>query len=188
MSDLMSDLQKKYDAWKAKTSDKNYKGRNVTEAMAVSYQTLRVNNKALAKDPIWLAKWTEANKPRARPITTPNGEFESITEYQRIFNREFWNLHKALPHLYYYTEDGAGEVKTEKTSTTIYGSSARAGGDPGSIRIMFQMAKDAGCEHAVGKKSHDKWFQKMCKLDPENFYTQVEPKRDWHLKLNGEVK
>jgi hypothetical protein len=196
----MSDLQKKYEAWLAKTSDKNYGGRNVTEEKAAQYQTAgaklkaaQANNpdwkrnnsessKRLAKDPVWLTKMDKLNKMRARPVTTPYGEFESIIAYKDVVKRGFHDLHKALPHLYYYTEDGPGEVKTEKTLNTIYGSCANAGGDPGSIRIMFQIAKDAGCERAIKMKDSLYWFKKMCKIDPENFYTQVEPKRDWNLK------
>ena len=224
----MSDLQKQYEEWLAKTSDKNYKDRNVTAAMAANYQSdefrasqsirlkaiakdpewkrkhdenakklakdpewLRKNREIrlkLAKDPEWLRKNIETHRHLAKPVTTPNGEFESIAAYKREVNRVFYYLKKGLPHLYYFTEEGPSEAITEKTFYTIYGSCAKAGGDPGSMAIMFQVAKDAGCEHANNMKSHSRWFQKMCKLDPENFYTQVEPKRDWHLKLNGEVK
>lgn len=110
-----------------------------------------------------------------RSITTPYGVFDSIVAFAEATGLKPRDKLKLLPHLYYYTDTGPGEVKTEKVYYTPWGYH---NGCQWSYNQALQ-ANDA----SIGKcPKASVWFNKCAKKWPDRFYVLVETKREWALE------
>ena len=227
----MSDLIRRYEEYRAKISDKNYKGRRKTERMMRSYQEVvkgddwhnnpgqkqsletrkqlyetpewkqsaQERAQQLAQDPQWkennqrqlqrnntdpeiLARRYEANKVTWKSVTGPQGVFDKVSAFQSETGMNFNDKRRLLPHLYYYTADGPGEVKTEKVYYTPQGHYP-------SMLCAQEMDGTgfADYQHLV-HKPHIKWFKGMMKKYPDQYYIKTEPKREWILEIGRTAK
>ena len=147
-------------------------------------------NKELHKDGKWREKIAEACR---KPLVTPWGEFPSRKEFDEWIRNEltdikinFQDKQQSLPHLYYYIEDGPGEVKFEDVKYTPYGCCPPKH-DYFSLKIIHKQACDAGDTEALKNKRGNEWFQKMSRRQPDNYYIKSEPKREWFYKGENKI-
>jgi len=104
-------------------------------------------------------------------VMTPHGEFESYLDFEMNTDKTVTYIRdkmRLLPHLYYLVDDGPGEAITETVWYTPYGCAPH--------NMKRWMCRKEGTEN------FKQWFDKRSKEDPGNFYTKVEPKRDWDRK------
>lgn len=116
-----------------------------------------------------------------REVTTPFGVFESRklmdeSLQQRFPHTNFIRRMESLPHLYYYTDQGPGPVKTESVYQSPYGKAP-------SVMWHLEKAVATGCPEAAKVKNpcNDAciWFNKMKKRNPKEFYKTREDAREW---------
>lgn len=128
-----------------------------------------------------------------RVVCSPYGEFDSVASFKEDTGFTLADKIRLLPHLYYYKDTGPGKVKTQKVYYSPYGYYYKS-------TPLFEAACKAGCEIALAKNTHDtlgrprtakpveagnnpySWFAKMVIRDPDNYYTKIEPKREWSLE------
>lgn len=138
-----------------------------------------INAKNNWKDPEYVEKVMAHQRIE---VTTPYGEFISQAEFGRQTNKNFKDMQKEMPHLYYVTADGPGEVTTQKYLVTPLGE----------YRNKVQAFKahvDAGELYTKGPLtqkgspwSYQKWWDNVSKNKSDLFYTATGPRREWDLK------
>lgn len=190
----MTDINKLndlYAQWKEKNSDKNNKDRKKTEAMILAWQE-RANNE----------EWKEKNKKvrdkvkiiRQREVVTPFGnfngrnEFDAFIETKNTANSEFRHKQEALPHLYYYKDEGPGEVVYEEVYYTPYGCCSKRSRYAGkkTLKDLKDLSANAGDDDSKSKIVAVTWFKKMSNKYPEQYYKKIEIAREWLLEDKGD--
>lgn len=127
-------------------------------------------------DQEWIdGRTTKLRNKICKAFVTPMGVFEGQIHFKQKTGLNPRDKAKLLPHLYYYEEDGPGEAKYERVYYTPYDYH-------NGIRLMWEMAKEAGCKYALKNKHAKEWFHTMKKKDPENYYVKKEIKREWLLQ------
>jgi hypothetical protein len=118
-----------------------------------------------------------------REIVTPYGEFKCIAEFNDYINKAetfFFNKKKknALPHLYYYKDEGPGEPTYE----TVFHSPYGIAGNKHRYRLIETKAIEANDQVYLSHKCKNSWWHKMCKLYPDQYYETREIRREWDLE------
>lgn len=141
----------------------------------------KIKNEARLQNPEFMKKLREANiiagKKRRKEIHTPFGIFDSLTAANKNMKKgDVCGKLKSHPHLYYYTSDGPGEPSYEKVYYT-----------PAMVTTNRTAAHEAYCIASgnevitTNQRAKDFW-NKIIKIDPENYYTKKEVKREWLLE------
>ena len=109
------------------------------------------------------------NCAKSRKIVTPYGEFSCVADFGDLKVGTFNNLNNKIPHLYYYAEEGPGEVLYEKV---WYSPS----GVKNSLKEIYEFENDSTdkCRYA-----RSVWWGMMVKNYPNEYYTKIEEKREW---------
>ena len=110
-----------------------------------------------------------------KAIITPYGEFSSKKDADAALKCKVQAKIKNFPHLYYYKEDGPGEIVYEKVYYTPHGYFNK-------MPSVIKMCADAGVETAKTAKCYYSWWAKMCRIYPDQYYVKTEPKREWNLE------
>jgi len=168
-----------------KTKEYQDKKKKVAQQTASDPKWKEQHNKQLNRmntDPEILANRYEANKVTWVSVTSPQGVFDKVGDFAEATGMSFNDKKRLLPHLYYITNEGPGEAKTEKVYYT-----------PSGYFPSMAMAQEAdGREwenyEQLSFKPHIKWFKGMMKKYPEEYYVKVEPKRDWILVIGKPAK
>ena len=113
----------------------------------------------------------------ANPIQTPYGVFQTQSEFKEKTGWNYGDKCKMLPHLYYKIEDGPGEAPYEN----VWYSPWMTVGTRGRAK-MYAKASELNFENFNNMKDKFSWWQKVCRLHPEDFYVINEPKREWNLE------
>lgn len=125
---------------------------------------------------------------KKRAVVTPVGEFESGVAFRKKTGYQFNDRRLAMPHLYYYKDEGPSEPTYENVGYTPHGVIPLAYGKKAeqygllNITKVHEMAKAAGEKMALNHKHAGDWFATVCKYDPDNYYKKREVKREWILK------
>lgn len=118
-------------------------------------------------------KQAQARTKIRSSIMTAFGEYDSFTafleDYPDVNVRDRMRL---MPHLYYYTCKGPGKATTEKVHYSPYGYHKYQ-------TVLWECAKEAGCEWALFFKEAKYWFKKMKTLHSDEYYVQIEVKQEW---------
>ena len=182
---MNQELMKKYLAWKEKTKDTNNKNRKVSHArhMANQDNEWQARHAELLKrmnsDPHILEERRKRNRENGQSVTGPQGSYETVKDFQQTNGMNFQDKLRLLPHLYYYTEKGPGQVKYE----TVYYSPLFTYCNTKEIYKVY-LEKGLVEERFLTLKFKPwlKWFAYMEKTNSELFYKKKEPKRDWLLE------
>jgi len=170
---MNEELRAKYEAWKAKTSAKDYKGRNISHAQVD-------RNTHFANLGTTLRAQAIAHEKKKRPAICPFGRFESRKKMKLYFIENDLlgcPIQKmgGMPHLYYYEDEGPGEPTYENVFYSPYGVT-------NNLMEIVRKAIAEGNEMFTKQKDSYHAFSKMCKIDPENYYKRKEIKREWLLE------
>ena len=110
---------------------------------------------------------------------TPYGEFKgNKNEFRKFTGKDRDGCVRYKPHLFYLKKNGPGEVTTEKVYYSPYGAFQNS-------KEIWQLAVVNKCKFAtVNWETNDysPYFKKMMKKYPDQYYTKVEPKREWELE------
>ena len=119
------------------------------------------------------------NSATSKPIVTPYGEYVSISEFERQTGVKLFRKYESMPHLYYYKEDGPGDVTYETVCYSPYGCAPITTGS-WNRKALFDKIKASGDPDAQIKGAGE-WWRKMMRKDPDNYYEKKEIKREWGL-------
>ena len=119
------------------------------------------------------------NAATRKPVITPYGEYVSKSEFYKETNIAFDRKHQSMPHLYYFKEDGPGEVTYETVCYSPYGSAPNTT-HGWNRKALFEKVKLSGDPHAQIKGAGE-WWRKMMRKDQDNYYEKNEPKREWNM-------
>jgi len=121
------------------------------------------------------ASLRELRDESKRAVKTPFGRFDSYNNAEKNIPGFLAHKLKELPHLYYYEDQGPGEVTYE----TVYYSPC---GCSNKRVDVYRFCKEAKMPSALENSHVAHWWKKMCRFYPDIFYTKEEPKQEWALK------
>lgn len=122
----------------------------------------------------FLKKKEEAREESKRPVVTPFGEFNSYNDAQRNIPVDLAKKLKGLPHLYYYKNDGPGEVVYEDVYVSPYGSSNKRAD-------VYGFCKNKKEPNAVKLSHKANWWKKMSMTFPNEYYIETRPAHEWSI-------
>jgi hypothetical protein len=115
-------------------------------------------------------------------VTTPYGEFISQSEFGRQNNKVFKDLQKEMPHLYYVTLDGPGEVTTQKYLVTPLGEYRNRNNAFQAHVIAGELYTKSELTRKGAPWRSEIWWTHVTKNKSELFYKKVGPRREWDLE------
>ena len=144
-------------------------------------------------DPEYLAKIRKVNsnperraaisKKNMKSIESPFGTYASQKEFDaaKIIGARWIDRHQVMPHLYYYTDTGPGEVTYENVVNTPLGKwrSRGSGNAIGGVQLAFVTHVKNNDPLAVGLNDISNWWRKMKRDYPDQFFVSKEPKKEW---------
>jgi len=117
------------------------------------------------------------NGMKCKRIVSPMGTFRSVADLKEQRPEFYYGKLEKLPHLYYFEEDGPGEPTYEKVWYSPYGVFA-----PKLRGKIYEKASETNFEGINDSKDKCHWWNKMCRLYPNEFYMKKEIKREWDLE------
>ena len=186
-------------------SKRDQKFRSQTESRLDCTEALIQNNKLKAKDPVEEKKriaalrkatqseeWLSKNKKQlealfndkafsdyrnkrnrevnGKEIVTPYGRYETISDFKNEHGINFFDKMRFTPNLYYYLDEGP-KTKIEK----VYYANGYCHNTSRKLYEVLQVKSTATDRPWI------RWFKKMMKEYPDQYYVKEEPKREWEL-------
>lgn len=154
-----------------KASDKRFNGINGEQERQLQAERGR---KSMTSNSFIIAR-EKTRDDSKKVVKTPFGRFDSYNDAQRNIPVDLSKKLKELPHLYYYEDQGPGEITYE----TVYYSPC---GNSNKRVDVYRFCKEAKMPSALENSHIANWWVKMCRFHPDTFYTKHEPKQEWSLK------
>ena len=135
-------------------------------------EVLNNAKKTMSTHPNLIASRKKRSLETSREISTPFGIFPSYNEANKSIPVDIGKKMITMPHLYYYTDEGPGDIVYENVYNTPYGQSNKR-----SDVYNFSKENNEYWSMRISHKAH--WWTQVSKNMPSDYFISNNPAIEW---------